>query len=214
MTDRRYAYFHGFGSSPQTKKGVRLAEVFDEHGLLLERPELNKPTFERLSPTAALAAIDALDGGRGIPWCIVGSSLGGWLASRWAELNPAKVERLVLLCPGYDLATRWPMIVGPAGVEKWKREGSLLFPDGAGVLRRVHYGFFEEGVTLPPRPSVPCPTRIYHGVRDETVPVETSRSYAATRPHVELVELDDVHALVDSIETIAAGTLEFFGIER
>jgi pimeloyl-ACP methyl ester carboxylesterase len=122
------------------------------------------------------------------------------------------VARRLARRPGFDLATRWPKIVGAAGVEKWKREGSLLFPDGAGVLRRVHYGFFEEGITLPGRPEVPCPTRIFHGVRDETVPVETSRSYASTRPHVELVELDDVHALVDSIETIAAGTLEFFGL--
>lgn len=208
----RYAYLHGFGSSPQTKKGVRLAEVFAGHGIVLERPELNRPSFERLSPAAALAEIDRVDAAGQGPWCFVGSSLGGWFAARWAELHPERVHRLVLLCPGFDLAARWPTIVGAAGMERWRREGSLLFPDGAGTLRPVHWGFYEEGAKLPPRPEVPCPTRIYHGVRDETVPVETSRSYASTREHVELIELDDVHALVDSIETIADGTLEFFGM--
>lgn len=212
---RRFAYLHGFGSSPRTRKGVRLAEAFAERGLLLERPDLNRPSFEKLSPSAALGAIDALDRD-GVPagarWCLVGSSLGGALASRWAELHPEKVERLVLLCPGFDLARRWPSIVGEEAMARWRRDGALPFPDGDGVLRPVHWGFFEEGSALPPYPEVPCPTRIYHGVRDETVPVETSRSYAATRPHVELVELDDVHALVDSIETIVAGSLAFFGI--
>lgn len=212
MAERRYAYLHGFASSPNTLKGVRLAEVFAAKGLLLERPDLNRPRFETLSPAAALAAIDELDAGAGKPWCFVGSSLGGWLAARWAELHPEKVERLVLLCPGFDLALRWPSIVGAEAMEKWRREGSLLFPDGAGVLRRVHWGFYDEGSTLPARPEVPCPTRIYHGVRDATVPVETSRSYASTRPHVELIEVDDEHRLVDSVETIAAGTLSFFGI--
>ena len=212
---RRYAYLHGFASSPNTKKGVHLAAVFAQKGLLLERPELNKPSFEKLSPAAMLGAVDALDAldaGAGKPWCFVGSSMGGWLAARWAELNPQKVERLVLLCPGFDLATRWLSIVGTEGMEKWRREGSLMFPDGAGVLRRVHWGFYEEGSKLPPRPEVPCPTRIYHGTRDATVPVETSRSYASTRPHVELIEVDDEHRLTDSIETITAGTLAFFGI--
>lgn len=212
MSERRYAYLHGFGSSPNTKKGVRLAEVLAGKGVELERPDLNRPSFEKISASAALAAIDELDGDRGAKWCFVGSSMGGWLASRWAQLNPKKVDRLVLLCPAYDLASRWQALLGAEGMERWKREGFLLLPDGAGVLRKVHYGFFEEGSKLPPRPDVPCPTRIFHGTRDETVPIETSRSYVATRKHVDLVELDDVHALVDSIETIAAGTLDFFGL--
>ena len=167
MAERRYAYLHGFASSPNTKKGLHLADVFAKKGLLLERPELNRPSFEKLSPAAMLAAVDALDASASAdaakPWCFIGSSMGGWLAARWAELHPERVERLVLLCPGFDLATRWLSIVGTEGMEKWRADGSLLFPDGAGVLRRVHWGFYEEGSKLPGRPEVPCPTRIYHG---------------------------------------------------
>lgn len=212
---RRFAYLHGFGSSPNTFKGLRLAEVFRGKGLTLERPDLNRPSFAKLSPLAALAAIDAMDADApGARWCLVGSSMGGTLAARWAELNPEKVERLVLLCPGFELATRWPAIVGPAMMEKWKRDGALPFLDhGTGALTPVHYAFYEEGRTLPARPVVPCETLIFHGRRDPTVPIDVSRSYAGDHAsRVRLVELDDVHELTASLDTIIPATLDFFRV--
>lgn len=211
----RFAYLHGFGSSPRTKKGVVLADAFAARGATLERPDLSVPSFSRLSPLTALAAIDALDAaGEAARWRILGSSMGGYLAARWAELHPEKVEKLVLLCPGFELGTRWPEIVGPAKMEEWKRNGSLPFMNFAtGKPENVHYGFFEEGLTLPPRPVVPCPTLIFHGRRDPTVPIEVSRSYAAEHAdRVRLVELDDVHELLDSLPFIVEETLRFFDV--
>ncbi len=206
----RYAYLHGFGSSPLTKKGVRLAGALAEKGLVLERPDLNRPSFAKLSPRAALDAITEMAGGD--TWSIMGSSMGGYLAARWASLHPEQVKKLVLLCPGFELASRWPAIVGPERMARWKREGSLLFPDGEGRPVPVHYAFYEEGRTLPERPRVTCPARIYHGVHDEVVPIETSRAYVEENPHVELVELDDDHALLASIDRILRETMTFFGI--
>ena len=28
----------------------------------------------------------------------------------WAELHPERVERMFLLCPGFDLPSRWPLL--------------------------------------------------------------------------------------------------------
>ena len=36
-------------------------------------------------------------------------------------------------------------------------------------------------------PEVDCPTLIVHGTRDEVVPIEGSRAYAASRANVRLV---------------------------
>lgn len=209
----RYAYLHGFASGAPSTKGVALAERFAPQGITLLRPDLNCPSFARLSHEAMLQRLDELDGEareEGARWRFVASSLGGWLAARWAELNLERVERLVLLCPGFALASRWPALVGDAGMRRWEREGSLALPDGAGREVPVHWGFIEEARRQPAWPEVPCPTLVIHGRRDETVPVDSSRRYAAERAHVTLIELDDDHGLARSIDRIAEEALRFF----
>jgi len=214
LVSRRFAYIHGFASSPLSKKGLLLAQRFEERGLTLERPDLNRPSFARLSHDAALAALDDMDVGAraaGATWGLVGSSLGGWLAARWAELHPGRVERLVLLCPGFDLASRWPVIFGEAAMARWRGSGFLELPDGSGVSTPVHYGFYEESKRQPACPEVPCPTLILHGTRDEVVPFEQSQRYAAARPRVELVELDGDHRLMECVDRIAEEAIAFLG---
>jgi dipeptidyl aminopeptidase/acylaminoacyl peptidase len=43
---------------------------------------------------------------------------------------------------------------------------------------------------------------ILHGVRDDVVPIETSRRFVADRPHVRLIELDDGHELLATLPEI------------
>lgn len=203
----RYAYLHGFASSAASYKGVELQKRFREWGLELELPDLNLPSFAELSHAAMLAGLDAMDieaRSEGRQWRLIGSSLGGWLAARWAELNPARVERLLLLCPGFDLAERWPTVLGQARFEAWERDGALALPDGHGVEVPVHFGFVEEARRHPGRPAVPCPTLIVHGRGDATVPIASSRAYAAASELVTLVEVDDGHGLSRSVDHIAA----------
>jgi pimeloyl-ACP methyl ester carboxylesterase len=217
----RYAYLHGFGSGPRSKKAARLLRDFAAAGATLVIPDLNRPSFERLSPSAQLAAVDELDltvraearGGVPDALGLIGSSLGGWIAARWTQLHPERVDRLVLLCPGFDLARRWPTVVGgPAELERWKREGSRPFADGDGVMRPVHWGFYEEASVQPPFPEVACPTLIFHGRRDEVVPIGSSREYASRLPNVRLVELEDGHDLLASLDRVAAQTMSFFDL--
>lgn len=47
-----------------------------------------------------------------------------------------------------------------------------------------------------------APTSIIHGTRDDVVPIETSRAFAAANPGVELVEVDDDHRLEASLPRI------------
>lgn len=210
-----YAYLHGFASGPHSYKGGLLARALGEHGVHLHRPDLNVPSFERLTVTGSLAAIDAVDravaagGGR---WRLIGSSMGGYLAALWAAANPGRVDSLVLLCPGFGITERWPKLLGEEAMAAWKRRGTIDWPDGEGRVRPLHWAFVEDARRYPPEPEVPCPTLILHGTRDDVVPVETSRRYAASRPHVSLVELPDGHALLDVEGEVVAWTLRFFGL--
>lgn len=202
----RYAYLHGFASGPRSRKGVALARVLGARGITLERPDLNRPSFARLSHDAMLAELDAIDEEakrEGVTWRFVGSSLGGWLAARWAELHPDRVDRLVLLCPGFDLSARWPKLFGADAMAEWAREGEMIVRDGAGDPVALWYGFYQESLRQPAWPVVPCPTVIVHGTRDVTVPVESSRRYASEHANVRLVEVDDDHEMTGSIEVIA-----------
>jgi pimeloyl-ACP methyl ester carboxylesterase len=182
-----------------------LAERFADRGLTLALPDLNRPSFARLTVSGMLVAVEELvaSAPREVPWRFIGSSLGGYVAARWAQLHPGRVDRLLLLCPGFDLVRRWPELVGEEGLAAWEREGSFLFEDGAGQPTPVHWRFFQDARGHPPCPRVTCPTRIVHGRRDEVVPVETSRRYVEACPAASLLEVDDDHALTASLELIA-----------
>jgi len=211
----RYAYLHGFASGSRSRKGTLLKEAFHARGHGLETPDLNNPSFARITIAGSLEAVSALDNNAapaGSPWRFVGSSMGGYLAAAWAASHPDRVDRLVLLCPGFDMAQRWPLLVGDADWRRWEEEGSLMLPDGAGMPTPVHWGFIEDGRSQPPVPEVPCPTLVIHGLQDEVVPIESSRRYADALDNVELVEVDDGHELANSADRIIDEVTGFFGI--
>jgi len=209
-----YAYLHGFASSARSHKGVALRTALAAHGVDLALPDLNRPSFGALTLSAQLEAVDALVAAR--PeidrWRFIGSSMGGWVAARWAELHAARVDRLALLCPGFDMVSRWPALLGDAAMARWRERGALPFPNADKRPEPVHWGFIEDALTHPTTPEVPCPTLIVHGLRDATVPIQTSRAYAASRTHVTLVEVDDTHELVASLGAITAALTRFFSV--
>lgn len=208
----RYAYLHGFASSSQARKGQYLAGVFAEQGLKLELPDLNRPSFRKLTYTGALRGLDDLDRRDGRTWRFIGSSMGGYLAARWAAMNPDRVDRMVLLCPAFELVERWPKMVGPRRMERWEREGYLELPGPDGTMQPLHWEFIEDARSHPGTVEFSCPAIIIHGTRDPTVPIEYSRRYVRSNEGVELVEVDDMHGLMDSVELIAQRSLSFFEI--
>jgi len=210
-----FVYLHGFASSGASKKGVELAAIFRCLGHTLWTPDLNLPSFAKLNHDAMLAEVDrcvAAAPGDG-PVRLIGSSLGGWLAARWAQLNPTRVDRLVLLCPGFDMPTRWPTLLGQDRMERWKQRGYLPFPDATGAPVAVHWGFIEAALSHPPTPTPPCPTIIFHDTRDAVVPIESSEAFARAHPGVTLVAVDDDHSMLASLPKIAESTIEFFEIK-
>jgi fermentation-respiration switch protein FrsA (DUF1100 family) len=218
----RHAYLHGFASSSLSTKGVALRRYYagrdDIGGIELHTPDLNYPSFAELTYTGMLAAFDAFDAELdareqvepgSTRWRLIGSSMGGWVASRWAQLHPDRVDRLLLLCPAFDFVARWPVLIGAQAFTRWREHGSIPLADGMKQIVDVHFELYRDAERQPERPVASCPTIIIHGTRDPIVPIISSREYTADHANVELVEVDDDHLLGGSLPRIEQVVDEF-----
>jgi pimeloyl-ACP methyl ester carboxylesterase len=213
MTASRFTFvaLHGFASSPRSRKNEHFRARFEARGIPLVTPDLNQPSFGRLSFAAMRAEVERTWEERGgKPLRMIGSSLGGYVAAWFAATHPERVDRLVLLCPAFGLSGRWRDLVAPERLAEWRETGWLAFDDARGVPVPVHYAFFEEGARVPTMPHVTCPTVVVHGRGDETVPFAQSVRYLAETPAVqELIAVDDGHDLLASLREIDAAINRF-----
>src|SRR5688500_11362444 len=202
-------YLHGFASGPQSTKGVAFEKHFATKGIAIERLNLRVPSFEHLRLSAMIDVVRAAIARRDDAAILIGSSLGALTAARVAERDD-RVRALVLLAPAFQLAARWRESLGAAW-EEWKQRGWREVTDyTTGKPARVDYGFIEDAEQIDVGyPDVRVPTLILHGLHDEVVPIERSRTFAEGKPHVRLVELADGHELVASLPTLLAETETF-----
>jgi uncharacterized protein len=190
--------------------------MFSGFGIELLVPDLNRPSFTRLSPLAILHELDSLLARdlAGPRIRLIGSSLGGWMATLFAAKHPTLVDRMVLVAPAFDFGERWRERLGEDGVERWLAGEETLFQGADGVAVPVHPNFYIEASALPQRPIAPVPALILHGVRDEIIPIESSRRYANEVSRVELIELPADHRLSDHEARLAAETQRYFELGR
>jgi hypothetical protein len=74
----------------------------------------------------------------------------------------------------------------------------------------LHYQFVEDAHQYQDLQLLrPVPTVIFHGRKDEVIPIESTRDYAYERPWVQLIELDSDHALTDVMLEIWQATQSF-----
>jgi pimeloyl-ACP methyl ester carboxylesterase len=199
MPAPRLLYCHGFASGPQSTKGVAFAAHYEQKGIHVERLNLRVPSFEHLRLSAMIETTRAAIGGPDDRAVIVGSSLGGLTAARTAEMDP-RVIAVMLLAPAFQLVRRWREQLGPAW-DEWMATGWREVRDyTTNSAARVDFGFTEDVAAIDRGfPELTIPTLICHGIHDDTVPVDHSRLFAAGRPNVRLVELDDGHELAASL---------------
>ncbi len=211
MSTFAYAYLHGLGSGPASRKGNALRAAYAERGIEVHVPELHLPSARQLSIRAIWDHLALLDRTLGEPtWRLVGSSLGGWLAGRFAR-ETGRVDRAVLLSSPLHLRGLWDRVLSEDARAQWKARGSMLFPDVHGKLQRVGHSFYEDVVALGSEPNgpLPCAALFMHGARDVLLPVEESREQAALSGG-ELVVLDDDHELTSSVREVTERVVRFF----
>jgi alpha-beta hydrolase superfamily lysophospholipase len=151
------------------------------------------------------------------PLVIVGSSMGGLLAAltrtrsfAQQRFNSTKLQAIILLAPGFGITKRWPQIIGEQGMQQLERNRLQI---SSFTMRRT--------MTCPCTLASPktlstiktdsfkidIPTIVFHGIDDQTVPIEHARLFAQLNPAAALVELDDGHELANSLDTNLATDL-------
>lgn len=206
----RCLYLHGFASGPGSTKAQHALRRFSQLGWELEVLDLNPPDFRDLTVGGMIETVERAIGNGDEPVALVGSSLGGYLATVIASRSP-RVEALVLLAPAFELRSRWIERLGPAALATWKRLGEMSIEHYARVERQpLAYRFLEESGGYPEYPEVDGrPVLIYHGRQDETVSFEVAERFAARTPKAELHLVDDGHDLHESLPDILDGIVEF-----
>lgn len=208
----RIVYLHGFASSPASGKASFFKERFAECGVPMQIPELDGGDFTSLTITSQLEIVERTVGGQ--PAVLMGSSLGGYLAALFASRCPI-IERLVLMAPALRFPSRWRELYPAADMEEWRRKGVWsIYHFGSGGPRPIGYQLVEDSQQYADEPEFSQPALIFHGMRDDVVPVDFSRQYAARRSNVTLRLLDSGHELTDVLDAMWSGVRQFLGIGR
>jgi pimeloyl-ACP methyl ester carboxylesterase len=203
----RFVYLHGFASGPQSRKAQAFLRAFQSRQIELEIPCLDEGDFEHLTVSGQLQVVEKLLAGA--PCRLIGSSLGGYLASLYAAAH-AETERLVLLAPAFGFASRWREMMDPEVISRWRETGWLeVFHYGAKATRRVHCGLLEDAAKFPSFPDFRQPALIFHGVNDRVVPVAFSREFVARHANAQLREMDSDHELLDVLGAITGEAVAY-----
>jgi uncharacterized protein len=204
----RVLYLHGFASSPASRKAIFFSEKLEELGISVEVPDLAEQNFRSLTITGQLRAIERTAGGEAIS--LIGSSMGGYLASLYASRHP-EVQKLVLLAPAFRFHDLWVERLGPEKIGEWKESGALPFFH-YGEQRELALGFqlLQDAADYEQMPDFTQPALIFHGTQDTVVPSKLSSGYAATHPNVKMTLLPSGHELTDVLDTIWEDVKGFF----
>ena len=207
----RIIYLHGFASSPSSSKARFFQERFAQLGIGLEIPDLAEGNFEGLTITSQLNVIERTAAGE--PVSLMGSSMGGYLATLYAARHP-EVEKLVLLAPAFSFPTRWPEELGELKMEEWRSTGRLpVFHYGEGRTMNLGYQLIEDGGSYEAYPKSTQPALIFQGKNDTVVPPIYVTNWAAQHPEATLRLLDSDHQLLNVLDEMWMETEHFlFGL--
>jgi pimeloyl-ACP methyl ester carboxylesterase len=200
-------YLHGFASGPASSKAGYFRRFLEQAGMSVEIPDLAAGDFEHLTLTGQLAVIERAAAGR--PVFLIGSSMGGYLAALFAARH-AEVARVVLLAPAFGFARRWRSHLGEEAVARWRESGKMeVFHYGENRLMNLGYQLLADADPYEDYPEFRQPALIFHGSRDDVVPVRYSEEFAAGRPNAHLEVLDSGHELTDVLDYMAPRVRDF-----
>lgn len=138
----------------------------------------------------AMAVFDALTEG---PQILVGSSMGGWIATLLARARPERIAGIVFIAPAPDFTEKlmWPSFSQKERDAIW-RDGRLEQPsdysDEPEIITRRLIEDGRKNLVMSGTIAITCPVRILQGMKDDAVPYTHALDFAA------MLMSDDVEA--------------------
>lgn len=208
-----YIYLHGFASGTQSRKAQYLTDRFAEIGINLITPDLNLGDFSTITLSKQLTFLQDNYGNQ--PCYVMGSSLGGLLATLWAIVHTG-IERLVLLAPAFRFSECLQQTIGEQEIEEWKTKGTRNFYHyGFGYEIPLLYEFFLDATRHDEKKlERELPILIIHGKSDDVVLPQRSREFAQERPYVDLRLVESDHSLSNIHEYIWQETQKFWQLAK
>ncbi len=206
-------YLHGFASSPDSIKARYFRGLCEKAGVSFVAPDLNAPDFPSLTVSRMVAyALEAIQAQPG-PVILFGSSMGGFAATVAAARAQKKVHALILFAPAFDLDALWRGRLNEKQIAAWREQDRLPLAEAApGHPAYLRFDIFRDAESLRQTPlHAVAPTLIFHGEIDDTVPIATSRAFAAREKDVRLVAFPNAgHGLNDKLEEMGREVAPYF----
>jgi pimeloyl-ACP methyl ester carboxylesterase len=204
-------YLHGFASSPSSKKAAFFKDQFNKLSIPLTIPDLQSGNFEDLTISSQIKVVQNILSSRpGQKFVLIGSSMGGYLAALLAQIN-SEIIALYLMAPGFDFLERWKKaLIISSSDQKGLPEYIEVFHYGEDKIVRLNTEIFRDAEKWEKTSfSRKIPTRIVHGLHDDTVEIEVSRQYVRRQNWCNLEELDSDHSLISHIKWIVKDCQKF-----
>jgi uncharacterized protein len=113
------------------------------------------------------------------PLFLMGSSMGGWAAAWLLASAPERAKACALVAPAFHFLEFRGL--SKSELDDWRRTGRRIFKNGWMDVE-VGYGLVEESRRFPVAKLAArfqTPLIIFHGMRDEVIPYNTSIEFAA-----------------------------------
>ncbi|WP_215843838.1 alpha/beta hydrolase [Acidithiobacillus montserratensis] len=148
------------------------------------------------------------------PVILVGSSMGGWLATIAATRWPERVRALLLIAPAFNFIQTLFQTLSPEDQQHWQDNNLRCWQDhyGLGELR-MHFDLVADSwqYDLLRFPAyLHCPVEILHGTEDEAVPLSLSYQFAACTRCEQLVlrPLPGIHHRLQGADRVLLHSLQ------